>query len=237
MGLIVYNGISSRDYHIQVEHPPGYETPERDYEIIHVPGRNGDLVIDTGAYKNVSRIYEIAVGSYFRHFTPMVNGVAEWLHSASGYARLEDTYEPEYYRLAMYEEATNIENILNQAGRATISFNCKPQRFLKSGDRTIEISNPATLYNPTKYVALPIITVKGTGGGTLTVGDYTVTISDMESFVVIDSEMQDAYMGETNMNPYVTLDNGFPKLIAGENKISYTGGITAVEVIPKWWTL
>ena len=41
MGVIIYNGVSSEEFAIQVEHPPGYETPEKDYEVTHIPGRNG----------------------------------------------------------------------------------------------------------------------------------------------------------------------------------------------------
>jgi phage-related protein len=40
-----------------------------------------------------------------------------------------------------------------------------------------------------------------------------------------------------NRNSTITLNNGFPKLVPGENNISFSGGITSVEVIPKWWTL
>ncbi len=29
MGVIIYNGVSSEEFAIQVEHPPGYETPEK----------------------------------------------------------------------------------------------------------------------------------------------------------------------------------------------------------------
>ena len=57
------------------------------------------------------------------------------------------------------------------------------------------------------------------------------------AYKTIDSELQDAYKGTTNCNSLVTLSNGFPKLIKGENEISFSGGITSVEVIPKWWTL
>ncbi len=237
MGIVIFNGISSREYDIQVEHPPGYETPEKDYDITHVPGRNGDIVIDNGSYQNVSRTYQIAVGSLQKNFTTMANYISEWLHSTSGYARLEDSYEPDYYRLAYYEESGNIENILEHAGRATIAFNCKPQRFLKSGDQTFTFTGKGVLRNPTRFESLPIINVKGSGSGALQIGSYTVTISAINTSITIDSEIQDAYSGTINRNSLVTLSNGFPKLTAGENTISYSGGITSVEVIPKWWTL
>lgn len=236
MGVIIYNGVSSEEFAIQVEHPPGYETPEKDYEVTHIPGRNGDIYVDKGSYKNVPRSYDIAIGDENKDFTIMANFISEWLNSASGYAKLEDSYELEYYRLAVYKSGGTIENILQHAGRITVAFDCKPQRFLKSGDIPVIVRTTSKLRNPTGFESLPIIKVNGSGKGNLRIGDYVITISNISSYLTIDSELQDAYKGTTNCNSLVTLSNGFPKLIKGENEISFSGGITSVEVIPKWWT-
>lgn len=237
MGVITFNGIASNKLGIQVEHPPGYETPKKDYEIVHVPGRNGDVYIDKGSYQNVSRTYDIAIGSADADFASIANTISEWLYAPVGYARLEDTYELDYYRLAAYSDATDIKNILTHAGRVTIAFDCKPQRFLKSGEKSVTFTAKGTLSNPTKFEALPTIIVKGSGKGVLQIGKYTVTISDINSLVTIDCELQDAYNGTANRNSTITLSDGFPKLVSGSNSITFSGGITSVEVIPKWWTL
>lgn len=237
MGVIIFNGVSSKDYDIQVEHPPGYQTPARDYEVIHIPGRNGDLVIDNGSYQNVKRSYQIAIGDLEKDFTSMANSIAEWLNSASGYARLEDSYEPEYYRMAMFQDEVSIENILQHAGRATIDFNCKPQRFFKSGENPLRLSNPTTLFNPTRFHSLPCITVHGSGNGILGIGVYRISISNISGAIILDSDIQDAYYGTVNRNSDIMLSNGFPELIPGENDITWEGGISYVEVIPRWWTL
>lgn len=238
MGTVIFNGISSEDYGIQVEHPPEYAYPQRDYNIQHVPGRNGDVVLDEGSYQNVERTYELAIGSYKGDFTVLANCISEWLHSAIGYARLEDSYEPDYYRMAFYEEAGEIENIYQHAGRITVNFNCKPQRFLKSGDRAVVFSGNRSIYNPTRFRSLPIITVKGTGSGVLHIGDYNISISSIGGNIIIDSSIQDCYYGTSNKNSVVEMnDKGYPQFLPGMNSISFTGGITSVEVIPKWWTL
>jgi len=237
MGVIIYNGISSLDYDIQVEHPPEYTTPERDYLLQSIPGRNGDLVQDNGCYKNVSRSYDIAIGSYEEEHVTLANRISEWLHSGSGYVYLEDSYQPQYYRLAMYSEGTTISNLYNHAGRSTINFNCKPQRFLKSGDALINITNNQTLTNPTDFIALPLIIIHGSGSGLLTIGSHVVSISAITNGMVLNSDMQDAYYLTSNLNLTITLSNGFPKLEAGINAISFSGGITSIDIIPKWWTL
>lgn len=167
MGIVIYNGVSSTEFAIQVEHPPIYEIPEKDYEVTHVPGRNGDIYVDKGSYQNASRSYDLAIGSEQRDFAEMANCISEWLNSASGYARLEDSYEPEYYRLAAYKSGGTITNILEHAGRITVSFDCKPQRFLKSGENPLIIrqAKSGLIRNPTGFTSLPVIKVYGTGKG------------------------------------------------------------------------
>lgn len=239
MGIIIFNGKSSADYRIQVEHPPGYDIPEREYEFIHVPGRNGDVLMDKKSYKNTIRSYEISFGSMEKRFPEMARKVSEWLHSATTYARLEDSYEPEFYRLAVYTKSISIENILFHGGRATIEFDCKPQRFFKMGDKIQKFTSNSggILKNPSTFESLPIVTVRGSGQGTINIGGYVVGISNIDQYVTVDSEIQDCYKGLVNKNNTVTLEKGFPKLGEGINNISFSGGVTSVEVIPKWWTL
>lgn len=237
MGVITFNGVSSVNYDIQIENLPNYETPERDYDVIHVPGKNGDIVIDKGSYKNTIRTYNIAVGSLEKTFVSMANDISKWLHSASNYARLEDSYEPDYYRLAIYKDPRTVTNIVGNAGRATIMFDCKPQRFLKTGEQSVGVASGGTIVNPTGFNALPLITVNGNGAGVLNVGAYVITISAIDVSVTLDSELQEAYKGVTNKNSTITLSNGFPILIPGNNVISFSGSITSVSIIPQWWTL
>lgn len=241
MGVVIFNGRSSKDIGLVVEHLPGYETPERDYEIVHVPGRNGDVVIDKGSYKNVKRQYQIAMLSMDERFPELSNRISEWLHSASGYARLEDTYEPEYYRMAMYSESGSFTNIVNHASRAKISFDCKPQRYLKSGD--VVYKDPTCLQNPTVHTALPIITVKGTGEANIGFfsddEEYYIWVQNINGSITINSELQDCYTGNTNRNADVMLGSyTFPKLEKGNTFITVNGsGVTSLEVTPKWWTI
>lgn len=260
MGIIKFNGISSKDIGVQVETYPNYDTPEKDYELIHIPGRNGDLVVDKGSYKNVTRTYKIAVSSPSESFSTISNRLAEWLYSPIGYSRLEDTYEPEYYRKAMFKSAVTIENVLNQAGRVNISFDCKPQRFLKVGDETQTIylnhtnqSDESThsIFNPTAFSSLPIITIYGKGECEITIGNMIIKVNLTDSMTVsegsisesnpgiitINSDIQDVYNAVGNLNSQIHLPSGFPKLVNDNNNFKFKGIIYKVEVIPKWWTI
>ena len=236
MGIIIFNNKSSADCRIQVAYPPGYAYPERDYTITHIPGRNGDVIQDNGCYKNVERTYEVSFDAPNEDFATYANAVSAWLHSTTGYARLEDSYEPNYYRMATYQESNIFENLYNQAGTATIVFECKPQRFLKTGETPVTITSPVDfLSNPTGFEAYPLIKVSGTFG-TLTINDnQTITLSSIDSYTMLDCELQDAYKETTNKNS--TVSGTFPVLKPGSNTIRWTGSISSVTMKPRWWTI
>ena len=237
MGVIFFNGVSSEELGIVVEHPPNYEIAKRRYETIQVPGRNSDIIIDNNCFDNVDRIYDIAIGQEGGDFTVFASRMADWLSSGSGYCRLEDTYEPEYYKMAVMSDPGEVINILQQAGRTTVTFNRRPERFLKMGERFVEVYNGSILTNPTKYTAKPIIEVSGSGSGSITVGRRTIEIRNLVDGFIIDSELQEAYSDGINQNDNVIATNGLPILDAGENVISYSGGIKSVKISPRWWTI
>lgn len=237
MGEIIYNGRSSREFGMEVETFPSYTTPKRSGEKIHIPGRNGDLYIDGGSWENGTRSYIVSIGSLERDYYEMGNKLSEWLNSSTTYARLEDSYEPEVFRLAIYSNEMEYTNIYNHGGESEISFDCKPQRFLKVGEHTITITKATEIQNPTSFASLPLINVYGTGTGELVIDTCRVTISNIGGTITIDSDLQDAYYQNQNKNSLITVPTGFPVLNAGVSKISFSGGINKVEVIPRWYTL
>lgn len=236
MGIITFNGVDSSSFDMVVETPPNYEIPEKVYSITQVPGRNGDIIIDTKAYKNVDRKYDIAIGARGAKFASLASKIAEWLQSGNGYVRLEDSYDPDVFMLALYKDGLEILNILQQAGRASIAFHRKPQRFLKSGEKPIVFTSGGTLKNPTQYQSLPRIKIYGSNSGSVKIGKYEIKIEKIIDHVIVDSEIGDAFKDDSSSNLLVELVNGFPKL-ESVNEISFSGGITKVEIIPRWWRI
>ena len=236
MGIVVFNGISSQDLHIQVQTEPSYDFPEKDYDVTHVPGRNGDIVIDQGSWQNVSRKYNLAMDAGKISYTEVASKLVQWLHSASGYARLEDSYEPDFYRMAMYKDSGSISNIFNKAGQIDVEFTCKPQRYFKSGEAADIFVASSEYRNPTDFPAKPLIKIHGSGSGVVGIGTYTITINDIIDGMIVDSEQQDTYKDHMNCNSKVSITE-YPKLVSGNNSISISGGITSIEIIPRWWTL
>lgn len=233
--MISWAGKTSDTLGVVVEHYPVRVVPERALTETEIAGRNGALVQYDGNWNNYTQEYEVYISAEKTGLVRAARAVAEWLSAPVGYQRLEDSYEPDVYRMAYYAGGQDIESILNRFGRATIEFVCKPQRFLKSGEAPKTFTEAGTLTNITRMDALPVITVYGTGG-TVTVNDTTVEISEIEDYVVLDCELMDAYKGNENRNPYVSAAD-FPVLVSGINNISFSGGITSLEIVPHWWTI
>ena len=142
MNSITFNGVSSASLGILVESVPKRVWPDRKYEATAVNGRNGDLIVDYGNYANTKRAYNIAMASTGgKRVYELIDTLSKWIHSGSGYCRLEDTFEPDRVRIAAYSGAAEPDfyteqsrNTLTETGvivRTSIEFNCKPQIYEK----------------------------------------------------------------------------------------------------------
>lgn len=228
--FFTYAGKPSTDFGIYLATADLYKVPARSYEKISIPGRNGDLTVDLGNYANVKRAYTV----YTRDASQLRN-FQSWILSQDGYQRLEDTYEPEHFSLATVD-SIDVDSIGTQTGSLSISFDCKPQRYLKMGEQPIELRNSGTLMNPTNFTALPLIRVYGTGD--IAVGNATVTIGSNPDYIDLDSELMDAYCGDINCNGLISLaDGAYPELVAGGTTVTLGAGITKVVITPRWWVL
>lgn len=235
--MIFWAEQSSDDFRVHVERFPALPRPARKITRVSVPGRSGDLLFDEGVFENYPQPYDVYLSAEKPRLPRPARAFAAWLLAPGGYQRLEDSYEPDVYRMAAYTGPMDLENILNRFGRATIEFDCKPQRFLKSGERLVQLAQSGgVLHNPHAFAALPKITVYGTGPGLLQVGGTTVQIKSLDGWVTLDSDLQDACKGTQNKNSTINAPE-FPALQPGDNAVNWTGGITRVEIVPRWWTL
>lgn len=234
IGEITWAGVPlSTVTNVLIENAPETNRPARKVDRYEVPGRNGDIVVAQDAWENVPRTYDLV--AYGGDYNQMTSALMEWLYAPSGYQRLEDSFDALVYRLAYVSEATDIENLMNENGRCKVSFECDPRRFIKTGESAVTLSGTGTITNPTRFTAKPVITVSGSGNGTIECGGNTITIAGIYDGMTIDCEQMDAYAGTTNLNNLVS--GSFPVIPGGEQTITITGGITSISVVPNWWTL
>lgn len=231
--MIWFNGKSGDDFNLYVERYPSVIVPTRKNEKISVPGRNGDLLIQQDAFENVIQRYEIYISAEKEKLPNVTHRIAEWL-CVKGYKRLVDSYFLDTFRLAAFQGGIEIENVLNRFGRATIEFDCKPQRWFNFGDQFVDVTNGQTLLNPSTLTAKPLLVTEGSGEGTLTINDNTLTMTDTDN-MTIDCDSLQIYRDGVSQSETITGE--FFELPEGESTISWTGGITSVRLKPRWWTI
>lgn len=238
MSYFYFAGQSCLDFGLHIEEYPHYNTAQRDVITQQVPGRNGLLAFDTNAFGNVDVSYNVYVNATASNTMAAGRKISTWLQGGAGYQRLEDSYDTEVYRMAIFVGPMDLSNFFQRYGKATLTFSCLPQRFFKSGEALMKLSNGVALQN-NWMCAKPLIQVTGSGQGILYFNGYQVTISDIPSSgITLDCDTEDAYQGADNLNSLVAVSNeGFPRLDHGETEIRWSGGITGVSIYPRWWAL
>ena len=229
---ITFNGINSLDYGLYVSGDKTFNSAEKDYSKVSVPGRSGDLLFFNKRFKNVNVTYSsIVISDYYQN----TEKIRSWLMSADGYCRLEDTYHPKEYRMACFAGPIDFTTIMLEAGTTDLIFDCKPQRWLKSGEVPITFvtGNLRSLYNPCSFESKPKIRVYGNGRLQVGTGDLTINQAG-DDYIDIDCDLQDCYEDGINRNQNVSITK-WPTLTPGNNIVSMESTITKIEVIPRWW--
>lgn len=134
----VFGGRKSSDFGVWASGLAIFDTPAKRYEMIDVPGRNGSLTIEDGSFENI----ELTFKDCFipSNFAENFSALKSYLYSLKGYQRLELSWLPNEYRLATFVDGIepDVKN-WDGKGKFDLTFNCKPQRFLKSGEIPVEI--------------------------------------------------------------------------------------------------
>lgn len=233
MKQVTFDGKPLSEFGVYSSGKGTYATPSRSVEYVQVPGRNGNLIIDNGRFENIVVPYDSFI---VEHLRERFAGLRAFLLSRRGYKRLEDSFQPEEFRLASFSDSINPElTQLNREGMFTLNFNCKPQRFLKIGEQEKEFTDDGTIYNPTLFDAKPLLRVYGTGSVSL--NGSAVRITDATEYTDIDCDTMNAYKGTENRNQYVEFVNDAITLGEGENTILLNDDVTRVVITPRWWTI
>lgn len=226
----VLDGKSSTDFNTYIAKSHAFDGVAPDIESLTVPGRDGELTYSNKRYS----VFEDEIEAYIpRNMLETIDGLRAWLSSKTGYVRYEEAIHPDEYRLARFSGALTISESDHKGAAFTLPFTFQPQRWLKTGENTIEFTANDSLFNPTLFAAKPLIRAYGTGS--MTVNGYTVTVNSASGYTDIDCEIMDCYKGSTNCNGNVTLNN-FPVLSPGNNTITITG-FTSIEIKPRWYTI
>lgn len=242
MNYFEYKGIRSSDMGLRIESKNVFSGPEYEVDFLSIPGRDGDLIAGSGRFPNIQVTYSVFIpAKTISELSQKITAVKAWLYSGlNSYHTLSDTYNTAFFRHAVFDGKLDIEDELNRIGIFTISFSCKPFRYDAAGTESITLATGEALLNPYPFTSKPILRIEGMGKGALTIqsegSNATWNFTAIDGYIEADSEQMNFYKDAEPKNDTVSGD-GFPLLYPGENTVSFSGGITAVTVIPRWCCL
>lgn len=229
------DGISNKDVGVRLQGAVDISSTSPRIESIEIPGRNGDLHFWDGSFENRTAMVEAYV--YKPEFVKSSFGlINQWLLGSASYRKLVTSDDRDHFLMARVTNGAEIIARINKLAPFEIEFDCKPQRFLTIGEESFTIKKNTTIENPTIFASEPLYKINGAGSGTLVVGAYTLTVSALDGYVYYDAETQMAYKGTTNKNSTINAPDGLP-FGGGTQPVNFSGGITSVEIIPRWWEL
>lgn len=227
---IVINGKSSRFVQgLLITNLPPITVPKMRTKAETVNGRDGDIITELGfsAYDKEVKIaltYDYNVDdviSFFKNSGRVVFG-----------------NEPDkYYRFAMYDKI-DFERLL-RFKKAKVNFHVQPFKYsdLEAAENYSFDANNGVLHvmNQGNYFSRPTITLDGAGPVEMYINDVKILEINFGAagcVMVIDSEKMNATSedGETFLNRRVVGNYDNVRLRSGDNKISFTGAVTAATI-------
>lgn len=224
MNSIIWKGVDSTTKKglIITSLPPITKPPMRVNETT-IDGRDGSIIEELG-YESYDK--EVQVG-LTRDFD--IDSIIAYF---TGAGQLVMSNEPDKVYDAQIIGQIDYERLL-RFRTASVKFRVQPYKH-KWGEAS---SGAGTVVNSGNVESKPIITMQGSGTVEVKLGDVTqfsYTFPDGETEVVIDSEKEDAYLGNVLKNRNMTGE--FLKLSVGSNEVSYTGTVTAFQLsrVSRW---
>lgn len=188
-----FDGTSSSAYGVYLTGEGVFNAPVRAVEMIEIPGRNGNFALDQGRFENITVTYQAGMYDVNEsNFADKMSALRNWLCSKVGYCRLEDEYNANEYRMAVYASGLEVSHDMLIAGEFEITFECKPQRWLTSGETETAVANNGTLSNPTSFESYPLLAVKGYGD--ISFNGYSINIGNVSlGYIPLNKEINEAF--------------------------------------------
>ena len=226
MGVII-NNQNTKNLGFALVGRPSIASADKKYETIEIEGRDGALTKFIG-YQDLK--FTLKFNILFQDDIKQKLREIKGLLSVTKTLAFDDS--PNFFYKIKRAQISDVETIIKSSGVFGVEFHAEPFEFESSS--VLEYENPSNLIirNNTSYFSQPIIKIHGQDNIKLFVNDELVEVKNINEGITIDSEMQEAYYNNDNMNHQMLGD--FPIFVIGENKIRTEGNIDKIEILPQW---
>ena len=243
-----WNGVRCTEYGMHVLAQPSIISPGERLNYQTVPGRSGSLLFtkDTGVYDDLVLACTCVIDDPYMTVngvtTSRIEAICKWLEGG-GNVTFAD--RPEGFYRARVNNQVSFDKIVrgNPHRSFQVQFRCSPFFYLDSGIEKITFTGASSaVSNPGNFYSEPLLKIIGAGEGTIMCGESSMIVTDFTglSHIMVDCEAAVAYKGAVGnpSDPLVLLGtrviyNQFT-IPSGNSFFSIVGGITSVEVTPRW---
>lgn len=224
MNKVIWKGVDSSTIEgLMICELPPITKPKMRVQETEIDGVDGSIIEELGyeSYDKTLKIgltYNFDVDKVIKYFTG--EGQVVFSNEPDKYYNAKIIGQIDYERLLRFKEAT-------------IKFRVQPFKY-KLNESAITLTESGTVTNVGLEYSKPIMKITGSGTVEVLVNGLAVfsyTFPENETEVIIDSEKEDAYLGKVLKNRNMTGE--FPRLLDGDNTISWNGSVTSIIVEPK----
>ena len=198
-------------------------SPKRRDESIIISGRHGALTTTDGTFES----YILQVEFILKDISKTDKICSHF--KGEGDLIFSDNLNRRYK--ARVNNQIEFSRVIRSLKRFAVEFEVQPFMY-ESVPSTIILTEPTDILNTGTFESEPIITVYGQGNITLTFNNSNIILNNIEEKITINSEILNAYDGNSSLNNKMSGD--FPVFKLGENNISWTGSVTKLEITPNW---
>ena len=224
MNYIIWNGRDSREISgLLISDLPPITKPKLRVKETVIDGVDGSIIEELG-YESYDKTIAIGLKAGV--------DIDEIIEYFTGNGEVIFSNEPNKYYKAMIIKGIDYSRLL-RFRVAKVTFRVQPFKYDNAETEIFNYgtSNELTVVNIGNHTAKPLITVKGEGVIHLFVNGDPICqyeFPENDNTVILDSEKQDAYLGNQLKNRAMIGD--FPIFKKGENKVSWSGTVERISI-------
>lgn len=225
MNYISFRGVRTDSIGLYVVRMPAHKKAKQRHTEYEIPGRNGAVSILDG-YSPFDIQCQVIMQGGASSMRQVINA---WADGAGDLFTSDDTTK--VWKASVLREVQYSRKLIGDTfhDTATITWRCQP--IMRERTPTVQtFTASGTLINTGNVEAHPTIIVKGTGTCTIKIGTETIVLEGVTADVTIDCDAGYVYTA----SGAVAMKGEFPVLPLGNTSVSFSGGVTSLQITPNW---
>lgn len=221
---IEFNNKTNREFALVVQNLTRRKRAEERIERHTVEGRSGQIIDRLGTFESYER--EVTFANFEKD---KVRDINKWL---SGNGILRTSVDPDGFFYADVIDVMERNPLGCCRNSMKVTFLVEPFFYLERGRHPIKTNKSISIYNLGTIYSEPVIKVYGNGSGRLSINNKIINLRNIENYVTIDSKLKITH--KDNLPKGKDMTGEYPIFEEGRNYISFSGGITKLEIVPYW---